>query len=114
MASQLSNNQSARRFQLVVASVAFAYAPILYFHTRSVLQRTYYQFVPLLVIACGYLVWQQFKHPDRYFRLPRLEVALLAIAFTLLVPAVILFSPWIGALSAIFAVGSLLVYLGGR
>lgn len=112
--SLLPSSSSPRRLYFVAASVAFAYAPILYFHTKSVWQRTYYQFVPILAVACGYLCWQHLKQPDKYFRMPRLEAALLGVAFVLLLAAIVLFSPWIGALSAIFCVGSLLVYLGGR
>lgn len=112
--SLLPNASSPRRLYLVAASVAFAYAPILYFHTKSVWQRTYYQFVPILAVACAYLCWQHLKQPEKYSRMPRLEAALLGVGFVLLLTAVVLFSPWIGALSAIFAAGSLLVYLGGR
>ena len=103
-------------FRIVLAAIALGYLPTLYYHTTSVWRRTYYQFVPILMVACGFLAWQTLRQNKESTVLPmrRLETGLMAVAVLLLLAGVILFIPWIGTLSAIIAIGSLLLHLGGR
>ncbi|MEZ6146191.1 MAG: exosortase U [Planctomycetaceae bacterium] len=105
--------RSLRGWLLVV--IVCAHLPLLTDHFLNLWHRPHYRFLPILLGVCAYLLWQRWprKADAPYVAAPILASMLLMMSVTLLGTGVWLNSPMLGAASAIFATGFLIVSLAG-
>ncbi len=100
---------------LLILAVVGAHLPLLSIHLLHLWQRPHFRLLPILLVVCGYLLWRRWPRSaeTRFVRAPILELLLLSLSLLLLGAGVGLSSPFLGAASAIFAVGYLMISLTG-
>jgi exosortase len=88
-----------------------SYAPLMSLHFRRLWANEYYRYFPLVLLAFVLLIWKRCLRPAET-RLPKPTSKrgwlALSLGWLLLASAVLLWSPWLAAVSAIVTVGGLL------
>jgi exosortase len=91
--------------------VLLSYAPLMTLHFRRLWANEYYRYFPLVLLAFVLLTWQRCLRPDETpppKLPPKRGWIALSLGWLLLASAVLLWSPWLAAVSAIVTVGGLL------
>ena len=86
-------------------------------HLRNLWRyRPHYEFFPLVLAAAAWLIWRRWpRGAAERSRLTRmLGTLLLLLGFGMLTGAVLLVSPWLGAIAAVLSLGGVLLALKGR
>ena len=87
--------------------------PFVILHFVQVWARPQYQFIPLFTALLGVLAWQRWSKPGEVqtgqYR-PGLMLGLLLAALPVACVSVLLYSPWLGTLSAILVAGAVLTH----
>ena len=108
---------SGRRAQLALAVLLLAsHLPFFVLHLISLWRyRPHYEFFPVLLAAFAWLVWKRWPSEAVHTRASRLTAwFLLLLGLVCLAASVVLFSPWLGAVAAVFSGGGLLLLLAGQ
>ena len=108
---------AGHRAQLVLAVLLLAsHLPFLVLHLINLWRyRPHYEFFPVLLAAFAWLVWKRWPGQTIHTRASRLTAwFLLLLGLVCLAASVVLFSPWLGAVAAVFSGGGLLLLLAGQ
>ncbi len=78
--------------------------------------RPHYEFFPLVLAAAAWLMWRRWpRGAVQHTRLTRiLGALLLMMGFGMLAGAVLLFSPWLGAIATLLSLGGVLLRMKGQ
>lgn len=91
--------------------VLLSYAPLMTLHFRRLWANEYYRYFPLVLLAFVLLVWQRCRQPHETplpKKLSQRDWIVLSLGWLLLASGVLLWSPWLSAVSMIVTVGGLL------
>lgn len=99
---------------LILAALS-AHLPLLSSHFLNLWNRPHYRFLPILLGVCVYLLWQRLprRGDTPVVAAPILSSVLLVLSLLLLASGIWLTSPVLGAASAIFATGFLIISFVG-
>jgi exosortase len=94
----MENGKTTRLVALTV--IAAAYVPLLWLHVRRLWSSDQYQYLPLIPVAVIFLAWVRFR-PRAASQEAKVEPGIqwLVVALVTLAAAVVLWSPWLAALS---------------
>ena len=103
------------RTKILLWVILATYLPFLVLHFTHLWQKTHYQYFPLLIAVIVYLAisrWRQAAGNSKSDSRPFdwLTAAAFGLSMMLLIAAVIIYSPWLGAVSFIFAMGGMARY----
>jgi exosortase len=89
--------------------------PLLVLYSINLMNREAYQFAPMAVAAALFLVWHRLQHSPEPVEAgsPRLALAILAGAFLILCAATVMWSPWLGMISALVTALGVVWAVGG-
>jgi exosortase len=98
-----------------LSALAFAlpFLPWLLLHGAGLWVRPHYQFFPLVLLGAGCLAYRGLQIPGPVGAPSRSGPILLGVSGLLLVAALLLFSPWAGAVAALIAVAGAVLAVGG-
>ena len=112
-----SGRQPLRRrpvFWLLTGSILAGHLPLLGLFAEGLWLRPHYQFVPLLVLGCAWLLWSRWPQKSMselaLVRSPRL----LLIPLVLLALSVAFYSPWLAAISIVGSGWGLIIWSTGH
>lgn len=102
------------RVTVTALFVAAAHLPSLAFHATDLWSRSHYHFFPLVALGAAFLAHREWPSlglvsPGN----PSITLAMFGCCWCLLLSALVLNSPWLGAVAALTALGSGLFGLGG-
>lgn len=106
-----------RRAPLALAAVLLAgHVPFFVLHLINLWRyRPHYEFAPIVLVAFVWLVWKRRPSETVHTKCSRLAAwFLLLLGLACLAASVVLFSPWVGAVAAVFSAGGLMLLLAGR
>lgn len=95
--------------------IAIGFAPPLLEFFSNIWRMPQYQFFPGALAAAGFLAWDRLKEVPRPLNAgqPWVTAPLLLLSFATLSVAVLLWSPWVGAIAALVCLAGMLWWLGG-
>ena len=96
--------------------LVLGFAPLLLQFFANLWSRPYYQFFPMALAGAGFLAWSRIKELPRPFASGHAAVttALMGTSFGILFVAMVLWSPWLASLAAVFCLLGVAWCLGGR
>src|SRR5438876_511523 len=98
-----------------VAALALAHLPLLVAHGFALWGRPHYQFFPIVLVGAGLLAWPAIKSawPGTANDPERTTWLLLGLNWVMLATALVLDSPWLGAVAFLVLLVALVHGLGG-
>jgi len=91
------------------------FAPLVIEFFSNIGKLPQYEFFPGALAAAAFLAWSRLKEVPRPLSAgqPWVFVSLLTVSFVLLALAVLLWSPWIGAIAAVLCLTGMIWWAGG-
>ncbi len=98
------------------AVIASCHAPLLLAHFRRLWLYEQYHYVPFVIAAFAYFVWQRWDKSQLMHSaaVPRTSLALLVTGLLTLTLSLLVWSSWLAAIAAILTIGAALLHFGGR
>ena len=98
----------------LLACIAAAFAPLMYYHLLGLWAEEYYQYYPFVIAAVAWFMWERWSHaePTEDSRALRvLFFSLITFGLVLLGFATLIWSPWLASFAFVVVMGAIAVQI---